>query len=183
MLSNVFGRLKDSVLSRNWTPVTESEDQYAIQFWRLRPSAVLPTKGTEHATGYDLYAAITEPMEIKAGTTAVVPLGYNISFSPELDVQIRSRSGLASKGIVVANSPATIDVDYCQKGEDFEMKVLLANRNKTGSFILEPGMRCAQLVFCPKPWLDTTLEFVHESEFWEFEGGDREGGCGSTGLK
>ncbi len=58
-----------------------------------------------------------------------------------IEAQVRSRSGLASKGIFVLNSPGTIDPDYTG-----EIKVILANFGKE-FFVIEPGMRIAQLVF------------------------------------
>lgn len=62
-----------------------------------------------------------------------IPHGY--------EIQVRSRSGLASKyGVIVLQSPGTVDADY--RGE---IRVILANLGEA-TFIVEPGMRIAQLV-------------------------------------
>lgn len=100
---------------------------------------------TEGASGFDLYAAITETIPVvKPGMVYMIPTGISIAMSPGVEAQIRSRSGLATKhGIVVVNSPGTIDADY--RGE-----IMVALVNLTGARVfIEPGMRIAQMVFCP----------------------------------
>ena len=75
------------------------------------------------------------------GGRALIPTGLAIALPSGYELQIRPRSGLALRhGIVLPNSPGTIDADYTG-----EVKVLLANLSAK-SFTVERGMRIAQLV-------------------------------------
>ena len=60
------------------------------------------------------------------------------------EAQVRPRSGLSSRhGVTLPNAPGTIDSDY--RGE-----VLIPLINLGGeSFVIEPGMRIAQMVIAP----------------------------------
>jgi dUTP pyrophosphatase len=84
------------------------------------------------------------------------------------EVQIRSRSGLASKGIFVSGGIGTVDADY--RGE---WRVTLLNVSSS-PIIIEAGQRIAQAVCC----FTTRLNGVPVSDV---ERGD--GGFGSTGTK
>ena len=114
----------------------------------------LPQYATTGAAGLDLPAAIDTPLSLAAGTFALVPCGFAIALPAGLEVQVRPRSGLASKhGVTVLNAPGTIDSDY--RGE---VKVLLINHGRE-HFTISPGMRVAQLVVCPVvrvEWEETT---------------------------
>ena len=92
----------------------------------------------------DLAAHVKEPVEIKPGTTAIIPTGLAVSIPKNFEIQIRPRSGLAAKNqISVLNTPGTIDADY--RGE---IKVILINLG-TKSYLIENGARIAQMVLCP----------------------------------
>jgi len=96
------------------------------------------------AAGMDLAAALTSPLTIASGETALVPCGFAIAIPAGFEGQIRPRSGLASRhAVTVLNAPGTIDSDY--RGE---VKVILINHGKT-PFTVEAGMRIAQLVVAP----------------------------------
>ena len=111
---------------------------------RLSDSVSLPKYETEESSGMDLAANINEKIEIKPGTTAIVPTGISVSIPKNFEIQIRPRSGLAAKNqISVLNTPGTIDADY--RGE---IKVILINLG-TKSFMIENGTRIAQMVLCP----------------------------------
>jgi dUTP pyrophosphatase len=104
----------------------------------------LPVYATEGAAGMDLLAAVTEPVTIAPGQRVLIPTGLAIALSPGYELQIRPRSGLALRnGIVLPNSPGTIDEDY--RGE---IQVIVLN---TGSepFRVERGARIAQAVLAP----------------------------------
>jgi deoxyuridine 5'-triphosphate nucleotidohydrolase len=104
----------------------------------------LPAYATDGAAGMDLLAALSEPVILRPGARALIPTGLAVALPPGHEMQIRPRSGLALRhGIVVANSPGTIDEDY--RGE---IGIILLN---TGSepFTIERGMRIAQAVLCP----------------------------------
>jgi dUTP pyrophosphatase len=104
----------------------------------------LPSYATAGAAGMDLLAAVTGPLIILPGGRSLVPTGLAIALPPGYELQIRPRSGLALKqGILVPNSPGTIDEDY--RGE---LQVILMNAGDT-PFTVERGMRIAQAVLSP----------------------------------
>jgi dUTP pyrophosphatase len=104
----------------------------------------LPAYATEGAAGMDLVAAVGETVTIEPGGRALVPTGLKIAVPDGYEAQVRPRSGFAWKhGLVVPNSPGTIDADY--RGE---VAVILMNLGREPVRI-ERGTRIAQLVFAP----------------------------------
>jgi dUTP pyrophosphatase len=117
---------------------------YKVEIKRLpgNEDIVLPQKMSDLASGFDLYAAVTEPLTLNPGERCLVPTGFVIAMPAELEAQIRPRSGLAFKhGLTALNSPGTIDADY--RGE---IKVLLINHGKE-AFIIQRNERISQIVF------------------------------------
>ena len=132
----------------------------------------LPTPGTPYSAGYDLCAAIPTEKILNPGQRILVPCGFAIGLVHGFEGQIRSRSGLAYKnGIVVLNSPGTIDADY--RGE---LKVILINHAQE-PFTITPGMRIAQLVIARF----TEVEWC-EVDVLESAPSRDTAGFGSTGL-
>jgi len=130
----------------------------------------LPSYATAGAAGMDLLAAVTDPVAIAPGQRALIPTGLAIALPPAHELQVRPRSGLALRhGIVLPNSPGTIDEDY--RGE---LGVIVLN---TGDqpFVVERGMRIAQAVLAPV--LRATWEETAELGSTERDAG----GFGSTG--
>lgn len=105
---------------------------------KINKKAKLPKRMTESAAGYDLYPC--EEYIIQPGETYPVPTGLIMAIPEGYEGQIRTRSGLSLKGIVVANSPGTIDSDY--RGE---IKVILKNTT-TEPVRYTSDTRIAQLV-------------------------------------
>ena len=139
---------------------------------RLSDKVVLPKYETEGSSGLDLAAHINESVEIKPGSTAIIPTGIAVSIAKSFEIQIRPRSGLAAKNqISVLNTPGTIDADY--RGE---LKVILINLGDK-SFLVENGARIAQMVLCPV--IKANLKEVKILE--DTKRGS--GGFGSTGTK
>lgn len=104
----------------------------------------LPSYGTAGAAGMDFQAAIDAPLMLKSGERCLIPTGLCIALPKGYELQIRPRSGLALKhGLVVPNSPGTIDEDY--RGE---IRIILMNMG-TEDFVIERGMRVAQGVLAP----------------------------------
>lgn len=104
----------------------------------------LPSYASALAAGVDVRAHLKESKIIQSGSTALIPTGLRVSIPAGYEIQVRPRSGLALKsGITVLNSPGTIDADY--RGE---IGVILINHSKV-DFVVEPGMRIAQLVVAP----------------------------------
>ena len=131
----------------------------------------LPLKMSDGASGYDVHASVTEPVELAPGERRLIPTGFALAMPNGLEAQIRPRSGLAFKhGITTLNTPGTIDADY--RGE---VKVLLVNLGGE-PFVVRRGERIAQMVFQTVPDID--LAEVRELD--ETKRGA--GGFGHTGV-
>jgi dUTP pyrophosphatase len=130
----------------------------------------LPSYATAGAAGMDLAAAVAAPVAIPPGGRALVPTGLCVALPPGHELQIRPRSGLALRhGIVLPNSPGTIDEDY--RGE---LQVILLNAG-TETFVVTRGMRIAQAVLAP-----VVRAVWHETDALD-ETARSAGGFGSTG--
>lgn len=132
----------------------------------------LPAYATAGAAGLDLRAALPAPVILSPGEWRALPTGLYIELPQGYEAQVRPRSGLALRhGITLLNSPGTIDADY--RGE---VQVILINLGRE-PFIVEPGMRIAQLVVAPF----TQVEWAPVEELSSTE--RAEGGFGHTGVK
>jgi dUTP pyrophosphatase len=133
--------------------------------------ALAPVRHSSFASGFDLASANREEVVLSAKSRILISTGIAIALEPGYEGQVRSRSGLALKsGIIVLNSPGTIDADY--RGE---IKVLLANLSDE-PFRITFGMRIAQLVI-QRVWMPAMMEVL------ELDHSSRgEGGFGSTGT-
>ena len=110
---------------------------------RLRDEAVLPQRAYPGDAGLDLAAA--ERVELGPGARAVVGTGVAVAIPDGHAGFVQPRSGLAARhGIAVVNSPGLVDSGY--RGE---LKVVLLNTDSEEPFVVEPGMRIAQLVVVP----------------------------------
>ncbi len=131
----------------------------------------LPTYATAGAAGMDLLAAVQAPVTIEPGQRALIPTGIAIALPPGYELQVRPRSGLALRnGIVLPNSPGTIDEDY--RGE---LQVILLNAGDV-AFTVERGARIAQAVLAP-----VVRARWHEVDSLD-ETTRNHGGFGSTGT-
>jgi dUTP pyrophosphatase len=132
----------------------------------------LPMRMTKGASGCDIAAAVDADCVIEPGGRALVPTGFCFEIPKGLEVQVRSRSGLAVKhGVFVLNSPGTIDSDY--RGE---VKVILANSGST-PFTVRRGDRIAQLVVAS---VANTVDFKEKKSVSATRRGA--GGFGHTGI-
>lgn len=110
---------------------------------RLREGAVLPARAYDGDAGLDLSAS--ERVELGPGERAVVGTGLAVAIPEGHAGFVQPRSGLAAKhGISVVNSPGLVDSGY--RGE---LRVVLLNTDRHEAFVVEPGMRIAQLVVVP----------------------------------
>lgn len=131
----------------------------------------LPHRASSEASGFDLHAAVTEPVLINPGDRQLIPTGIAIAMPEQLEAQIRPRSGLAWKhGITVLNTPGTIDADY--RGE---IKVILINLGQD-PFVVRRNDRIAQMVFQKVP----SIRLEESSELPDTIRG--ESGFGHTGI-
>jgi dUTP pyrophosphatase len=135
---------------------------------RLRADAVVPDRAYEGDAGLDLAAC--ERQELGPGERAVVGTGLAVEIPEGYAGFVQPRSGLAAKhGITIVNTPGLIDSGY--RGE---VLVILLNTDKTEAFVVEPGMRIAQLVIQAVE----EVELVEADELAESERGAR--GHGSS---
>jgi dUTP pyrophosphatase len=131
----------------------------------------LPRYMSEHAAGMDVCAACEADVAIAPGEVKLVPCGFYMAVPAGYEAQVRPRSGLAARhGIIVPNSPGTIDADY--RGE---VCVILANVARE-AFVVRRGMRIAQLVIAK-----VARAAVAEVESLD-DTGRGEGGFGHTGV-
>jgi len=110
---------------------------------RLREDAVVPTQAYPGDAGLDLAAC--ERVELGPGERAVVGTGLAVAVPEGHAGFVQPRSGLASKhGLTLVNTPGLVDSGY--RGE---IRVILLNTDREAPFVVEPGMRIAQLVVVP----------------------------------
>ena len=134
----------------------------------LHPMAKLPVRGTEHASGLDLYACLPDgpvtvtqhPTIVTTGIATEVPVG--------LDAQIRPRSGLTTRGVLCTYG--TLDADY--RGE---LMVVMYTLAPDIEYTVNHGDRIAQLVIGRL----VDVDIVQRDELSDTERGS--GGHGSTG--
>ena len=137
---------------------------------RLRDDAVLPTQAYDGDAGLDLVAC--ERAELGPGERAVVGTGVAVAIPDGHAGLVVPRSGLAARhGLTIVNAPGLIDSGY--RGE---VKVILLNTDSRERFVVEPGMRIAQLVLVEA----ASVHLVEVEELPESERGAA--GFGSSGV-
>jgi dUTP pyrophosphatase len=152
--------------------IKQQPDTLHMSVCSRRENYVTPSRASAGAAGYDLHADISpgESITIRTGCVAIIPCGFRLSIPPGYEAQLRSRSGLSTKRVTVANSPGTIDSDY--RGE---VAVILQN-DFAHPFHVQHGDRIAQMVFAKVK----TFDFILTDELPETVRGA--GGFGSTGT-
>ena len=131
------------------------------------PTAVKPKLATDGAAGFDL--SITEDALLNSGVVSIVGTGVSVEIPNGYEGQVRLRSSLGKKGVIITNAPGTVDSDY--RGE---VKLLLSTVTDY-PIELKAGDRVAQLVICPIP----RIELEEVEELTPTDRGT--GGFGSTG--
>jgi dUTP pyrophosphatase len=115
---------------------------------RLREDAVVPSRAYAGDAGLDL--ASCEHVELAPGERALVGTGLAVAIPEGYAGFVQPRSGLAAKhGITIVNTPGLIDSGY--RGE---LKITLLNTDAREPFVVEAGMRIAQLVVLEIPAVD-----------------------------
>jgi dUTP pyrophosphatase len=130
------------------------------------PEVPLPRRATPGSVGFDLYAA--EAARLAAGTVALVRTGLRMRPPPGTFLEVRPRSGLARRGVLMVNAPGTIDPDYAE-----EVRVPLTFLFE-GHYDIRVGDRIAQLRLVADTPMTIRLGRVPAVE-------GRSGGFGSTG--
>ncbi len=141
-----------------------------IKIKKLNKNAIIPTRGSKHSAGVDLYACIDKPIEIQPHETVKIGTGLAMELPDGYFGAIFARSGLATKqGLRPANCVGCCDSDY--RGE-----YIVALHNDTDiPRVVEDGERIAQLVVMPY----IPVNFEEVDELSDTERGDK--GFGSTG--
>jgi dUTP pyrophosphatase len=116
-----------------------------LPFARLREHAVLPSRAYAGDAGLDLSSC--EHVELGPGERATVGTGLSVAIPEGYGGFVLPRSGLAARhGLTNVNAPGLVDSGY--RGE---LKVILLNTDRREPFVIEPGMRIAQLVVLEVP--------------------------------
>ncbi len=136
---------------------------------RLRADAVLPGRAYVGDAGLDLAAC--DRHELGPGERALIGTGLAVAIPEGHAGLVAPRSGLAAEhGITIVNAPGIVDSGY--RGE---LRVILHNTDRRETFVVEAGMRIAQLLVVPIPAVS-----LRETE--ELPASERgEGGFGSSG--
>ena len=139
----------------------------SLRIKKLTYHAIIPTRGSGGAVGYDLYS--TDEVVIPPTHRALIGTGVAIVLPPGVYGRVAPRSGLAVKhGIQVG--AGVVDPDYTG-----EVKVVLFNHGDK-DFEVKRGERIAQLVLerCETPDVEE-IGLLEETERGA-------GGFGSTGT-
>jgi dUTP pyrophosphatase len=137
---------------------------------RLREDAIVPERAYSGDAGLDLAAC--ERVALAPGARATVGTGLAVAIPDGYAGFVQPRSGLAARhGITIVNTPGLVDSGY--RGE---LRVILLNTDTSETFVVERGMRIAQLVVVPTP----EFELLEVDELPASERGVR--GFGSSAL-
>ena len=141
-----------------------------IPFKKLRENARVPSRGSEHSAGYDLYACLDSPVTLLPGQTEKIGTGISLALPEGWFGAVFARSGLALKqGLRPANCVGVCDSDY--RGE----YIVALHNDSSEERTIKDGERIAQLVIMPF----MEAEFSEEARLPETLRGS--GGFGSTG--
>ena len=141
-----------------------------LQVARLRDDAILPSQAYDGDAGLDLAAC--ERVELGPGERGIAGTGLAVAIPEGWAGLVLPRSGLAARhGVTIVNAPGLIDSGY--RGE---VKVILLNTDEREPFVIEPGMRVAQLVLVEA----ASVRLLEVDELTETARGA--GGLGSSGV-
>jgi len=153
--------------------VQDKQEIVPVEIW-CKDSMYYPTKATEQSCCWDLHSA--QDFKIYKNQTMVVSLGFKLNMPIGWEAQIRSRSGLAKEGLVVANAPGTVDNDYTGN-----ICVILSYNQDGGPAYRKfyRGDRIAQMAIRRVPEVKLIRRDV-----WDIDKPSRgNNGFGSTGIK
>jgi dUTP pyrophosphatase len=126
---------------------------------KVRSNAVVPVRAYAGDAGLDLSSC--DRVELAPGERALVPTGLAVAIPEGHAGYVQPRSGLAAQhGISIVNTPGLVDSGY--RGE---LLVNLVNTDRNETFIVEEGMRIAQLVVLELPEVELVeVDALPESE-------------------
>lgn len=145
-----------------------------IKVKKLNEKAILPTRGSEYAAGYDLYALINNEkgrIEIQPHSTVKIETGLAFELPENTFAAIFARSGLATKqGLRPANCVGVCDCDY--RGQ-----YIVALHNDSDELrVVENEERIAQMILMPY----INMNFIETDKLSDTVRGNN--GFGSTGV-
>lgn len=144
-----------------------------VPFRRLRPEAAVPTRAHAGDAGYDLRSV--DEVELAPGGRELVRTGISLAIPDGFAGLVLPRSGLAMRyGVAPVNTPGLIDSGY--RGE---IMVPLINHDREETFLIERGMRVAQLVLVRAE----AAAFAEVDLLETGTDGRGEGGFGSSGTR
>lgn len=171
-----YSEIVDNITDEEWDEMEkelyDSMQMKVLKVKKLNKDAILPFYNYPSDSGFDLYSTID--VEIGPFGRYLVPTGLSFQFDRGLEIQVRTKSGLAiNQGLMVLNSPGTVDQGYSG-----EVKVPLFNANPH-PIMISKGMKVAQGVLCPV--LNGGYVNIHEvDDLEQTDRGDK--GFGSTGI-
>ncbi len=154
-----------------------------LKIKKLHPDAIIPIRGSEKASGLDLYAL--EDVTLYAGDTKIIRTGIVFGIPEGYEVQVRPRSGLSlNSGLIVKNAPGTIDQDYTGECGVIMHLLVRTTADDSGNIMadvshshtIKKGSRIAQAVLCPV----VLAEIEETDDLGETARGS--GAFGSTGV-
>ena len=149
----------------------EKTGETQISMKKLHIDAITPTRGSDQAAGYDLYARLDYPVEVAPHKTVKVGTGLSFALPNGTFGAVFARSGLATKqGLRPANAVGVCDSDY--RGE----YIVALHNDSDETRVVNPGDRIAQLVVMP--YIPVAFNEVDELD----ETSRGAGGFGSTGV-
>ena len=141
-----------------------------VRIKKLKENAVIPTRGSASAAGYDLYACLEEPVKIWPGETVKIGTGLTAELPEGYFGACFARSGLAFReGLRPVNCVGVVDSDY--RGD----YIVALHNDSNETRTVKGGERIAQLVILPY----LPIEFIESDTLSGTERGA--GGFGSTG--
>ena len=155
-------RLGNSSDKRKMLPYLANimDEVIEVKVARTHDDALLPTKGSIHAAGWDLYSL--EDTTVKRRSSTMVRTGLHVAIPEGFEGQVRARSSLGKKGLILPHSIGTIDADY--RGELF---VLMTWIGEGDSYLIQKNERIAQLLITPIPkseFIEVSIENLGETE-------------------
>lgn len=135
-LKETYGFDMDELEKNLMSPKTTLD----VKIQKINEDAVFPTYNYQTDSGFDFYSV--EEVTIEPFGRALVPTGLRFDLPSNIELQVRSKSGLAIKeGLMVLNSPGTVDNGYTG-----EVQVIIFNTNQE-PYTIKKGMKVAQGVF------------------------------------
>lgn len=168
--------------NKEFSNVSHTAQNYKLESYKIDVNFINksnnpnPEYAHEGDSGFDIRANLESPIIIKPGKRQLIPTGLYFELPPNVELQVRSRSGLAlKKGVVVLNSPGT--VDNCYRGE---VGVILINHGEE-DFEVNHGDRIAQGVLA----YVSAKNIMNLKEVKEINDNTSRGsnGYGSSGVK